>query len=70
MGQRWELWPGQALVHFPAYFVCRWYSRVKRFVIFKGTGKRISLRGRLKYDRRVGIKFQEKPWCNGSCMKH
>ena len=45
-------------------------SRVKPFAIFKGTGKRTSFRDRLKYDGRVGVKFQEKAWCNESCMKH
>jgi len=44
--------------------------RVKPFLIFKGTGKRISLRKRLKYDRHVVVKFQEKAWCDESCMKH
>ena len=44
--------------------------RVEPFVIFKGTGKRISLREQLKYDRRVGVKFQEKAWCDEPCMKH
>jgi len=44
--------------------------RVKPFVIFKGTGKRISLRERLKYNRHIGVKFQEKAWCDESCMKH
>jgi len=44
--------------------------RVKPFVIFKGTGKRISLREQLKYDRHVGVKFQEKARCDEPCMKH
>ena len=34
--------------------------RVKPFVIYKGTGKCILLSERLKYNRCVGVKFQEK----------
>ena len=44
--------------------------RVKPLVIFRGTGKRISLRERFKYDQRVGIRFQPKAWCDEPCMKH
>ena len=44
--------------------------RVKPLLIFRGTGKRISLREQLKYDRRVGVKFQAKAWCDEPCMKH
>ena len=42
--------------------------RVKPLVIFRGTGKRITLRERLKYDRRVGVRFQEKVWCDEKVM--
>jgi len=54
-------------VHCPANLVSDGVPRVKPF---KGTGKRISLRERLRYDQRVGVKFQEKAWCDESCMKH
>ncbi len=33
-------------------------------LIFKGTGKRISLLERTKYDRRVTVQFQPKAWCD------
>ena len=42
--------------------------RVKPLVIFRGTGKHITLRERLKYDRRVGVRFQEKAWCDEKVM--
>jgi len=42
--------------------------RVKPLVIFRGTGKRIALRERLKYDKRVGVRFQKKAWCDEKVM--
>ena len=43
-------------------------SHVKPMVIFRGTGKRITLTERLKYDRRVGVRFQENAWRDEPCM--
>lgn len=42
--------------------------RVKPFLIFKGTGKRISLRERVLYDRRVIVHFQKNAWCDEVAM--
>lgn len=38
--------------------------RVKPLLIFKGTGKRISLLELTKYDKRVTVQFQPKAWCD------
>lgn len=43
--------------------------RVKPFIIFKGTGKRISLRERVQYDNRVHVNFQPNAWCDESMME-
>jgi len=56
-------------VHYPAYLVDG-VPKVKPFMIFKGTGKHISLREWLRYNQCVGVKFQEKVWCDEFCMKH
>ena len=66
-----ELWPRQTSVYSTAYFVCRWHStspHVKPMVIFRGIGKLITLTERLKYDQRVGVRFQENAWCDEPCM--
>ena len=38
--------------------------RVKPFVTFKGTGKRIPAKETSQYDNRVVVKFQENAWCD------
>ena len=42
--------------------------RVKPLVIFRGTGKRITFTEKLRYDRRVGVRFQENAWCDEPTM--
>ena len=44
--------------------------RVKPLVIFRGTGKRITLRERLSDDRCVGVTFQENAWCDEPYMAY
>ena len=43
--------------------------RIKPFVIFRGKGKRISLRERLQYDKRVTVHFQTNAWCDEVAME-
>ena len=43
--------------------------RVKPLLIFRGTGKRISLRERLQYDKRVTVHFQPNAWCDEEAME-
>ena len=42
--------------------------RIKPFIIFKGTGKRISAKETNQYDNRVVVKFQENAWCDEEMM--
>ena len=44
--------------------------RVKPLLVFKGQGKRISMRERLQYDRRVTVSFQVNAWCDEVVMEH
>lgn len=44
--------------------------RVKPLLIFRGKGKRISLRERLQYDNRVMIRFQENARCDEAAMEY
>ena len=44
--------------------------RVKPFLIFRGKGKRISLKERLQYDKRVMVKFQVNAWCDEVAMEY
>ena len=37
---------------------------MKPFIIFRGKGKRISMKERLEYDKRVIVRFQENAWCD------
>ena len=43
--------------------------RVKPLLIFRGKGKRIGLRERLQYYRRVSVQFQSNAWCDGVMME-
>ena len=42
--------------------------RVKPLLVFRGTGKRISLAERVQYDRRVAVQFQPNAWCDEAVM--
>lgn len=42
--------------------------RVKRLIIFRGKGKRITFREKVRYDRRVHVAFQENAWCDEPTM--
>ena len=42
--------------------------RVKPLLIFRGKGKRIAFREKLRYDRRVHVAFQENAWCDEPTM--
>ena len=44
--------------------------RVKPLIIFRGKGKRISLKERVQYDKRVVVHFQENAWCDGPAMEY
>ena len=44
--------------------------RVKPLLIFRGTGKQITLAEKVRYDRRVSIIFQPKAWCGEGVMRH
>ena len=43
--------------------------RIKPLLIFRGTGKRITFRERLKYDRQVTVQFQPNAWCDEEAME-
>ena len=44
--------------------------RVKPLLIFRGTGKRIALEEKVRYNRRVSVVFQPKAWCDERVMRH
>ena len=44
--------------------------RVKPLLIFRGKGKRISLKEQLQYDRRVTVRFQPNAWCDQAVMEY
>ena len=44
--------------------------RVKPLLIFRETGKRITLAEKVRYDRRVSVIFQPKAWCDEGVMHH
>ena len=44
-------------------------ARVKPLVIFKGQGRRIPFREKVRYDSRVRVTFQPKAWCDEAVMK-
>ena len=43
--------------------------RVKPLLIFRGKGKRISLREQVQYDKRVMVRFQQNAWCDAVAME-
>ena len=47
-----------------------WEPRVKPFIIFRGKGKRISMKERLQYDKKVMVHFQENAWCDEQAMEY
>ena len=44
--------------------------RVKPLLIFRGKGKRISLKEQLEYDKRVVVRFQPNAWCDQPVMNY
>lgn len=63
LGTWWSIWAWQKTLHSTTYSICRrvhstTYStcrRVKPLLIFRGKGKRVSLREHVQYDKRVTV---------------